>query len=57
MYQYNLSIEKYCIVKFGDKEQLDIEQLGNSEPFPMTNLPVYLLIFQSLYCTYSWIYS
>ena len=27
----------------GDKEWLDSEQLGNSEPFPMTHLPVYFI--------------
>ena len=30
-------------VKLGIKELLNKEQLGNSEPFPVTNLPVYLI--------------
>ena len=30
-------------VKLGFKERLNKEQLGNSEPFPVTNLPVYLI--------------
>ena len=29
-------------VKLGFMEQLNKEQVGNSEPFPVTNLPVYL---------------
>ena len=32
-----------CPVKLGFKERLDKEQLGNSEPFPETNMPVYLI--------------
>ena len=30
-------------VKLGFKERLNKEQLGNSEPFPVTNLPVFLI--------------
>ena len=30
-------------VKLGFKELLNKEQLGNSEPFPVNNLPVYLI--------------
>jgi hypothetical protein len=30
-------------VKLGFKELLNKEQIGNSEPFPVTNLPVYLI--------------
>ena len=30
-------------VKLGFKEQLNKEQLGNSEPFPVTNLSGYLI--------------
>ena len=30
-------------VKLGDKERLDSEQLGNSEPFLVTNFPVYFI--------------
>ena len=30
-------------VKLGIKERLDKEQLGNSEPFSVTNMPVHLL--------------
>ena len=30
-------------VKLGFKERLDKEQLGNREPFPVTNMPVYLI--------------
>ena len=29
-------------VKLGFKERLNKEQLGNSESFPMNNMPVYL---------------
>ena len=28
-------------VELDDKDRLDSEQPGNSEPFPMTNLPVH----------------
>jgi hypothetical protein len=31
-------------VKLGFKEILNKEQIGNTEPFPVTNLPVYLII-------------
>ena len=34
---------KVSTVKLGFKERLNKEQLGNSEPFPVTNLPVYLI--------------
>ena len=30
-------------VKLGFKELFIKEQIGNNEPFPMTNLPVYLI--------------
>ena len=30
-------------VKLGNKERLDKVQLGNIEPFPVTNMPVYLI--------------
>ena len=30
-------------VKHGFKERLNKEQLGNIEPFPVTNLPVYVI--------------
>jgi hypothetical protein len=30
-------------VKLGFKELLNKEQIGNSEPFTVTNLPVYLI--------------
>ena len=30
-------------VQLGDKEWLDSEQPGNSEPFPVTNLPFYFI--------------
>ena len=30
-------------VKFGFKELLDKEQIGNSEPFTVNNFPVYLM--------------
>ena len=36
-------IDVHCTVKLGFKERLNKEQLGNSEPFPVTNLPVYLI--------------
>ena len=35
--------EKKNTVKLGFKELLTKEQLGNSEPFPVTNMPVYLI--------------
>ena len=39
-------VKPYCIVcstvKLGFKERLNKEQLGNSEPFPVTNMPVHL---------------
>ena len=35
--------KKASTVKLGFKEQLNKEQLGNSEPFPVTNFPVYLI--------------
>ena len=31
--------KKVCTVKLGFKELLDKEQIGVSEPFPVTNLP------------------
>ena len=34
---------QYITVELGDKERLDSEQPGNSEPFPVTNLPVYFI--------------
>ena len=34
---------KIVVVKLGNKEQLDSEQLGNSEPFSVTKLPVYFI--------------
>ena len=34
---------KGSTVKLGDKERLDSEQPGNSEPFPVTNMPVYII--------------
>ena len=30
-------------VKLADKERLDSEQPGNSEIFPATNMPVYII--------------
>ena len=30
-------------VKLGFKERLNEEQLGKSEPFPLTNMPVHLI--------------
>ena len=30
-------------IKLGFKKRLDKEQIGNSEPFPVTNLLVYLI--------------
>ena len=36
--------KKQCItVKLGIKEMLNKEQIGNSEPFTVINLPVYLI--------------
>ena len=37
----NLSSNNSQLVGF--KELLNKEQIGNSEPFPVTNLPVYLI--------------
>ena len=31
------------VLLLGDSELLDSEQTGNSEPFPMTNLPLYFM--------------
>ena len=30
-------------IKLGFKERLNKEQLGNSDPFPITNMPVYIM--------------
>ena len=35
-------IRNTVTVKVGFKELLNKEQLGNSEPFPVTNMPVHL---------------
>ena len=32
-------VYKYSIVKLGNKERFDKEQIGIKEPFPVTNLP------------------
>ena len=32
-----------CTLKLGDKERLDSERPGKSEPFILTNLPVYFI--------------
>ena len=40
--------EKKNTVKLGFKELLNKEQLGNSEPFPMTNMPVHLINSEQL---------
>ena len=32
-----------CTVKLGDKKRLDSERPGKSEPFILTNLPVYFI--------------
>ena len=34
---------KVSTVKLGFKERLNKEQLGNSEPFPVTNMPVHFI--------------
>ena len=36
------------IVKLGFKKQLDTEQLDNSEPFPLTNMQVHLIISEQI---------
>ena len=36
-------MRKYGTVKLGFKELLNKEQIGNSEPYPVTKLPVYLI--------------
>ena len=33
----------YSTVKIGFKERINREQLGNSEPFPVINMPVHLM--------------
>ena len=38
-----VAIDFSCTVKLGFKELLNKEQIGNSEPFPVNNLPVYLI--------------
>ena len=38
-----MSILQGTTVKLGFKERLNKEQIGNSKPFPVTNLPVYLI--------------
>ena len=40
--EYRL-VQLHTTVKLGFKELLNKEQIGNSEPFPVTNLPVYLI--------------
>ena len=35
--------QKLSTVKLGIQELLNKEQIGNSEPCPVTNLPVYLI--------------
>ena len=40
---YHFESSEYIITKLGFKEVLNKEQIGNSEPFPVTNLPVYLI--------------
>ena len=37
------SLPNNYTVKLGFKELLNKEQIGNSEPFSVTNLPVYLI--------------
>ena len=37
-------------VKLGFMERLDKEQLDNSEPFPLTNMQVYLIISKQIDC-------
>ena len=39
----NNATRKVNTVKLGFKERLNKEQIGNSEPFPVTNLSVYLI--------------
>ena len=44
--QWNLNSFEFKFddtVKLGIKELLSKEQIGNSEPFPVTNLPDYLI--------------
>ena len=38
----NIKLE-VSTVKLGFKERQNKEQLGNSEPFPITNMPVHLI--------------
>ena len=38
-------------VKLGFEERLDKEQLDNSEPFPVTNMPVHLIISEQIGCS------
>ena len=43
----NLKVWKPITVKLGFKELLNKEQIGNSEPFPLNNLPVSLININS----------
>ena len=43
MFSWKLSIINKNTVKLGIKELFNKEQIGNSEPFSVTNLPVYLI--------------
>ena len=36
-------------VKLGDKERFDKEQIGVKEPFPWTNLPIYIIRLRNIW--------
>ena len=38
-------------VKLGFKKRLDKQQLDNDEPFPVTNMPVHLIISKQSGCS------
>jgi hypothetical protein len=40
---------KWKIVKLGDKERFDKEQIGVKEPFPMKKLPIYFIRIRNIW--------
>ena len=42
-FHLNITLASVGTVKLGFKELLNKEQIGDSEPFPVTNLPVYFV--------------
>jgi hypothetical protein len=43
-----MCFENQSTVKLGDKEGFDKEQIGVKEPFPVTNLIVYIIITRNI---------